>query len=122
MTRWLVCGSRTFDDYTLMVRTLTDLANVHGAPVVIINGGMDGADSLSSFYAYEAKIDTECYGAEWGRYGSAAGPRRNERMLAEGRPDLVIAFIDKPLPLSRGTKNMVSLARRAGIPTHVVSL
>ena len=43
-------------------------------------------------------------------YDANAGPRRNARMLAEGKPDLVVAF-----PGGRGTADMVSKARAAKV-------
>ena len=39
-----------------------------------------------------------------------AGPERNARMLAEGRPDLVVAF-----PGGTGTADMVRRAKAAGV-------
>ncbi len=48
--------------------------------------------------------------AEWMKYGKAAGPIRNARMLAEGKPDLVVAF-----PGGRGTADMLRRVREAGI-------
>jgi hypothetical protein len=56
--------------------------------------------------------------AQWGRYGRAAGPRRNAQMLSEGRPDRVVAFHDH-LSASVGTAHMLELARRAGLPSEV---
>ena len=44
----------------------------------------------------------------------AAGPIRNQRMLVEGKPDLVIAFHDD-LESSRGTKDMIKRSLKAGI-------
>ncbi len=58
----------------------------------------------------------EVYEADWHEHGRAAGPIRNARMIAEGRPDLVIAF-----PGGRGTADMVSRARKAGIEVREVS-
>jgi hypothetical protein len=48
--------------------------------------------------------------AEWETLGRKAGPIRNERMLTEGKPDLVVAF-----PGGRGTAHMTRLAREAGV-------
>jgi hypothetical protein len=47
---------------------------------------------------------------DWKRYGNAAGPIRNQRMLEWG-PDLVVAFAG-----GTGTAGMVALARAAGVP------
>jgi hypothetical protein len=47
--------------------------------------------------------------AEWKKYGPAAGPIRNQRMLDWG-PDLVVAFSG-----GKGTADMVRRARAAGV-------
>jgi hypothetical protein len=49
--------------------------------------------------------------ADWEKYGKAAGPIRNQQILVEGKPDLVVAFQG-----GRGTANMVSRAQQAGVP------
>lgn len=111
--RLLVCGSRFFDNYNLMKTVLNGLPD---RPEVVINGGMRGADALSSYWAYENKIDTICEGAKWGRFGSRAGPIRNKLMLFGHKPTLVVAFYDKPPSHSRGgTTHMVKIARDADI-------
>jgi hypothetical protein len=53
-------------------------------------------------------------------YNRWAGPQRNSRMLEEGKPDLCVAFLDKPLKSSRGTKDMVEKCRAAGVKTVAV--
>ena len=40
----------------------------------------------------------------------------NQRMLDEGKPDLVVAF-----PGAGGTKDMVRRAVKAGVPVHEVN-
>ena len=45
-----------------------------------------------------------------------AGPLRNQRMLDEGKPDLVVAF-----PGGGGTKDMVRRSVKAGVPIHEVN-
>jgi hypothetical protein len=50
---------------------------------------------------------------EWRMFGKRAGILRNERMLKEFKPDIVLAF---PLPQSRGTVHMMEIARAAGVP------
>lgn len=49
--------------------------------------------------------------AEWDRLGRKAGPIRNQRMLDEGKPALVIAF-----PGGTGTAGMVAIARKGRVP------
>lgn len=114
MTRLLICGSRTYSDYDTMKLALQ--GRIFRSVTVVITGGMSGADALGAYWAYEHKVDTECYGAQWGRQGNAAGPIRNQRMLDKGKPTLVMAFYDKPISQSRGTADMVRRARAAGVP------
>ena len=52
----------------------------------------------------------ELFPADWKVRGRAAGHIRNQQMLDEGRPHLVVAF-----PGGRGTADMVRRARAAGI-------
>jgi YspA, cpYpsA-related SLOG family len=122
--RTLVCGGRTFWDPELVFRTLDGL----DPPITaIIEGGQWGADSLARTWAYRHGMRPETYEANWedlshpdavirrwssgARYDAMAGPRRNQRMLVEGKPDRVIAF-----PGGRGTADIVAKARAAGVP------
>lgn len=79
-------------------------------------GGATGADALARRWARWRGVWCVPYEADWNRYGKAAGPIRNERMLADFRPDLVVAF-----PGGRGTAHMVDIASRAGVRVMVVS-
>lgn len=112
--RVLVCGSRHFNDYELLERTLDDY------PITdIIEGEARGADRLSRKYAEERNIPVRAFPADWNKYGKGAGPIRNRQMLVEGTPDFVIAFRG---PNSRGTQNMIDQARKAGVETRVVEI
>jgi excisionase family DNA binding protein len=50
------------------------------------------------------------YPAQWEVYGKSAGPRRNEHMLREGKPDGFVAF-----PGGVGTAHLVRIAKAAGV-------
>ena len=41
----------------------------------------------------------------------AAGPKRNQQMLDEAKPDMVVAF-----PGGKGTAHMRQIAKAAGVP------
>jgi hypothetical protein len=58
------------------------------------------------------------FSANWEKHGLAAGPIRNRQMLTEGKPDLVIAFHEN-IEKSKGTKNMLELAKQAGVATYL---
>ena len=121
MTRLLVCGSRDFGEHGIVHAVLEGLTFAYDIECVM-QGGANGADSAAEFWTVGRKLDTVTFFADWERYGPAAGPLRNQRMLDKGRPDLVVAFINKPLAESKGTKNMVGLARDAGVKTIVVEV
>lgn len=116
--RVLVCGDRHWRDERIIRTVLAGL----GAPavdVVVIHGAARGADSIADRVARRLGYRVESYPAEWERYGKAAGPIRNRRMLVEGRPDVVIAFHDD-LAASTGTADMVTIARRAAVLAYVI--
>ena len=100
----IVCGGRDFQNYDCVCRVLDSL------PIkLIVHGGYRGADRLAHRYAKEHNVkEVECK-AQWGRYGTQAGPIRNAHML-KFHPDLVVAF-----PGNAGTADMVNRARNAGV-------
>lgn len=117
--RLLVCGSRTFSDDALLIRVL-DGFKMAAADLVIIQGEAAGADRKARNWAIGSKVQFESYPADWQKDGKAAGPIRNQRMLDEGKPTSVLAFVDKPLAESFGTFDMVRRAKRAQVPVYVV--
>lgn len=118
--RVLICGSRTFSDRHAIAVVVAAFQN--DKDTVIIQGEAPGADSLAKHFADVYGVAHEDYKAEWKIYGKRAGYLRNVRMLEEGRPDVVWAFVDKTLPESEGTAMMVDIARKAGVPTYVVQI
>ena len=103
--RVLVCGSRDWRDEEWIRRVLSLLA----PGSVVIHGGARGADSIAGRIAKELGLEVEVYPADWTKYGRGAGPRRNEEMLREGRPEWVYAF-DLGTP---GTADMLRRAKAA---------
>ncbi|MCV9940936.1 DUF2493 domain-containing protein [Boseaceae bacterium BT-24-1] len=73
-------------------------------------GDATGADALAASWAERRGMPFKVYVADWQQHGNAAGPVRNKAMLEEAQPSCVIAF-----PGSKGTRNMVGLADKAGI-------
>lgn len=122
--RVLVCGSRTFEDRGVVCAMLDGIRMGMGddPDLVVIEGSARGADRLGREWAEAWGLPCSTYIAHWDEHGKAAGPIRNERMLEEGRPDIVVAFVDKPLHESRGTAHMVGIAREAGVKTIVVEV
>lgn len=105
--RVLVCGSRHFNDYEKLKEVLDGFGIT-----TVIEGEARGADRLSRVYAERQGISVLPFPAQWDKHGKAAGPIRNKQMLAEGNPELVVAFRG---PNSRGTQNMIDQATKAGV-------
>jgi len=113
--RILICGDRNWDDYVAVRDTLKVFKETLGISC-IIEGEASGADSFGRIAAEELGIPVEKYPANWTKYDKGAGPIRNQQMLDEGKPVLVLAFHDK-LQESKGTKDMVLRSQKAGIKT-----
>ena len=112
----IVCGSRHYRDLKYLSSFLdtlfTELKVADLKEVTIINGGAIGADDLSTTYAMKHDCMLSVFPADWARYGRGAGMIRNQKMLIEGKADLVVAF---PVGDSRGTRNMMRVADAAGV-------
>lgn len=108
--RVLVCGGRDWSDWATLDHALEALHSE--APILcIIEGGASGADSLANEWASAYDIPEHLmFAADWRTHGKRAGPIRNQRMIDEGKPDLVVAF-----PGGRGTSDMVRRAKAAGV-------
>lgn len=113
--RVIVCGGRKYHDQALAFVYL-DVAHKVKPFSCLAQGGAHGADQIARLWTYERGIPLVTYHAMWDSHGKGAGPRRNAFMLEDFRPDLVIAF-----PGGAGTKNMVELARKAGVEVEEVT-
>lgn len=109
--RVLVCGGRDYQDEVRVGAVLSGIGGISQ----IIHGGARGADDLARVWAIRSGIPDRQFNANW-TLGRMAGPIRNQRMLDEGKPDLVVAF-----PGGRGTADMVRRARAAGIAVQEIA-
>ena len=127
--RILVCGGREHRFRSKVAALIaTSLLYIEESlpddeDMVLIQGDCPrGADRIAkiavkNWIQMGASWEIESYPADWDRYGrSKAGGIRNQQMLDEGKPDLVLAFPD---PNSSGTWDMVRRARKAGVRTRV---
>lgn len=105
--RVLVCGGREYDDWDKVDLALDPFKS---GDTTIIQGGAKGADFLAKAWAKYYNVPSEEYPADWKKYGKAAGGIRNQRMIDEGKPNLVVAF-----PGGVGTADMVRRAKAANI-------
>ena len=116
--RVLVCGSRDFNDYNLLATKLDEVRDRLGdVSMRVISGAARGADSLAAKWAQQHGVPCDEYPADWDRHGKSAGYRRNEQMLTEGDPHMVVAF---PQGDSRGTRQMMDIASKARVAVEEV--
>jgi hypothetical protein len=113
--RVLVCGGRNYADERFAF-ALLDRIDAEHEIAAVIHGGAGGADAIGRNWTYHdcnargVERERICFPANWSKHGNAAGPIRNQQMLDEGGPDLVVAF-----PGGRGTADMVRRANAAGV-------
>lgn len=113
--RVLVTGGRDYDDLASVVSALDELRATHGR-LTVIQGGASGADDFARYWcSRQPSVHMINEPADWKTHGRAAGPIRNQRMLDEHKPDLVLAFKG-----GRGTADMVRRAIAAGVEVRHV--
>lgn len=123
--RVIVAGTRTFTDQQLLYSTLDSILTDYPEDkykIIIISGCAKGADSIAIQYAKDHDYEIKKFPAEWDKLGKSAGIRRNLQMAQYTanihHTGLLVAFWDRNSP---GTKNMIEVAQRYGIPTEIIS-
>ena len=113
----IIAGSRFFADYDKLAFLCDNFLrkNVMSRKITILSGGAQGSDTLGEQYAQAKGYGLKRFPADWEQYGKAAGPIRNAQMAKVA--DALIAFWDGN---SRGTQNMIDLARLKPLPFRVV--
>ena len=97
-----VIGSRGFNDYELVVKTLSKMTIT-----LLVSGGAKGADSLGEQYAIENNIETKIFLPDWEKHKRAAGMIRNTDIINES--EVVVAFWDGE---SKGTLDSINKAKK----------
>ena len=121
--RILITGSRNWDDEETIRTALTQtlwqgtgpFRDSNATPVLVSGACPTGADAIAEKCWRNWQLPIERHRADWGKYGRAAGPIRNQEMVKLGA-DVCLAFIKNE---SRGATNTVLLAQKAGIPTQI---
>jgi len=110
----VVCGCRNWKWFEIIYERLAKLPS----NALIIEGGASGADRQARNAALEIGLEVVEFPAAWKKYGKAAGPTRNIKML-DTKPSLVIAF-HNDIENSKGTKHTVAEARKRGIEVEII--
>jgi hypothetical protein len=113
-----ITGSRVWtDEVSIRLRFM-----LLAPGTLVVHGGARGADSIADKVAKELGLKTKVYTPDWNKYGRSAGLVRNEEMLRETKPYLLIAFAagDSTAPISPGTGHAIRVARKIGIRVEVI--
>ena len=113
--RVIIAGSRTFNDYPKLKKIMDKLLE-NKRKVRIVCGLARGADRLGEQYGKERHYDIDYYPADWDQYGISAGYVRNAEMA--NNADALVAFWDGE---SKGTKNMIELARKRNLQVRIIN-
>lgn len=121
MHRIIICGSRNFTDFNMLTQYLDNkFANKDKSQITIVSGHARGTDMLAESYAHMRNIHLREFPAKWNTLGKSAGMVRNKDMLnyitQPGHTPEVIAFWDG---ISRGTENMIQIAKKANVPVDI---
>lgn len=106
-----VIGSRTFNDYDLMVKVLNKLKITK-----IISGGANGADKLSEKYAKDNNIEIIVFIPDWGKHGKSAGFIRNTTIVENS--DIIVAFHDGK---SKGTLDSINKSKERNKKLYIIN-
>lgn len=110
--RTIIAGSRS-------IRSVEEvIAAIDSCPweiSTVLSGCAKGPDQLALVWAGENDIPVEFYPANWDLHGNSAGAIRNREMVAKA--EALIAIWDGT---SHGTKDVIGVARKAGLAVHIV--
>ena len=122
MLKVVVTGSRDWTHRETIERELKDITRIHGSGV-LAHGGAKGADTIAGEIAELLGWEVKVYKADWHEYRNAAGPIRNRQMLADMRPDVVVAFLsrERGWNKSKGTMNCAMTANEMGYRVLIIA-
>jgi hypothetical protein len=112
----IIAGSRTFTYYKKLCEVCDQILQDQNNIEIVSGAYYRGADKLGEKYATEKGFKLTKFPANWNKFGRAAGPKRNEQMA--NYADTLIAFWDGK---SRGTKNMIDLAKCRGLEVKIIN-
>ena len=113
----IIAGSRTFTDYKKLCEICDNILQDQTNIEIVSGAYYKGADKLGEQYAAEKGFPIKQFPADWKRYKRAAGPKRNQQMA--NYADALIAFWDGK---SRGTKNMIELAKQNNLKVIIIDI
>jgi len=144
--RIIISGTHNYKNWKnfkeLLHKELYNIQGEYGIPkdeIEIVHGGASGIDTYAEWFAKNNKIKYRCFPSDWDNisnaplvilkyqsngkpYNAAAGTLRNKQMLdyaIEAENPILIAF---PRKDSKGTKDMIKIAKQAKIDTRIIEI
>ena len=113
----IVAGGRDYSDYNTLKKHLDHLLSEKSKThnIVIVSGTCRGADKLGERYAMEHGYKILRFFPDWSQ-GKKAGPDRN-REMAKVANACVVCWDG----VSRGSKSMIDIAKKNGIPLRIIN-
>lgn len=110
--RWIVAGSRDFQNYKLLEQELDKIKDEIGE---IVCGEARGADTFGRIYGESHGIPVKSFPANWALYGSSAGYVRNHDMGEYAHKAIIFWNGQSP-----GSKNMIERMKDLGKEVTVI--
>jgi hypothetical protein len=108
--RTIIAGSRTVKD---LAEVMAAIESCPWEVSTVLCGCAKGPDTLALVWAGE-ETAVEFYPANWEKHGKSAGCIRNREMVEKA--EALIAIWDGS---SHGTADVITCARKAGLPVHI---
>ena len=115
--RLVISGYRDFYDKNIIEHEMMKILNTSEEHTVI-HGGCRGVDMIGDAIAKAHGWNVEVFKPDWS-VGKRGALIRNEEMVVIGRPTYALLFIH---PESRGTKHMLGIVKKYGIPHTIVEV
>ena len=110
----IIAGSREWSCEFTCTMTMSKLRSEGWIITEVVSGTARGADKVGEGWANINDIPITRMPADWDRFGSIAGRRRNLEMAEYA--DSLVAFWNG---ISPGTRNMIDLAKARGLKVHI---
>jgi len=111
-----IVGSRSFDDYDHLVKSILENFPDLSAIKLIVSGGAKGADKLAERFASEHKIPIQIIKPDWS-LGRHAAMLRNKSIV--DCVDTVIAFWDN---VSNGTEDTIKYTKKVKKKLYMINI
>ena len=109
--RTIIAGSRIATKFSYILKAIDQAP---WTPSVVLSGRARGADELGEKWATRTNIPVEWFPADWNKFGKGAGYIRNAEMA--NKAEALIVLWDGE---SKGTKNMIDLAKIKGLKVFI---